>query len=272
MIARLKAVRSALFLPASNPRAIAKARGLGADLVILDLEDAVRDEDKDAARIAAVEAAGQGFGDALVAIRVNGTGSGEHRVDVEAVRASAADLGVLPMIDQRTRLAGFVSDVGKPVLAMIETPRAVIDAARIAAVEGVVGFIAGTNDLCAATGIRNGGARAGLVTALQTILLGARAAGIAAFDGVYNAIDDADGFEAEARQGASFGFDGKALVHPSQVDPANRIFGSSPADIEDAEALIAAASGGAERFRGRMVEALHVEQARQVLARARRAS
>jgi len=269
VIARLRQVRSALFLPASNPRAISKAREVGADLVILDLEDAVRDEDKGSARIAAVVAAQGGFGESLVAIRVNGTDRKEHELDCRAVRSSGADFAVLPMAYGSGQLAAFAKTVGKPVLAMIETPVAVLGAAEFARTSGVVGLIAGTNDLCAETGIHNEAGRAGLVTALQTIVLGARVAGVAVFDGVFNRLDDADGFEAEAWQGATFGFDGKALIHPSQVAPANRVFGPSSAELEDAAELVAAARGGAERFRGRMVETLHVEAARRLLARVR---
>lgn len=269
MIAKLRRVRSALFLPASNPRAIAKARGLGADLVILDCEDAVRPEDKDAARAAAVTAAAEGFDDALAAMRVNGTGHPAHDADAAAVRASAADLAILPMAEDPRAVAAFAEAVAKPVCVMIETPAAVLGCAALAAVPGVVGLIAGTNDLCAATGIRVDAGRAGLVTALQTMLLAARAAGIAVFDGVHNRLDDPAGFDAEARQGALFGFDGKALIHPNQIAPANRIFAPTAQEIEDAEALVAAAGEGAARFRGRMVEALHVDEARRLLARAR---
>lgn len=268
MIVRLREVRSALFLPASNPRAIKKARSAGADLVILDLEDAVKEADKDAARGAAVDAARTAFGGALVAIRVNGTASQHHAPDWRAVSGSDADLLVLPMAEDAGELASFAAAVGKPVLAMIETPGAVLRAGEIARAAGVVGLIAGTNDLCAATGIRNEPGRAGLVTALQMMVLAARAAAIAVFDGVYNRLDDAEGFEAEARQGVGWGFDGKALIHPGQIAPANRIFGPSPADLEDAAALVTAASGGAERFRGRMVEELHVEAAKRLLSRA----
>lgn len=267
MIAGLRAVRSALFLPASNPRAIAKARDLGADLVILDLEDAVRDEDKASARIAAVEAAASGFGSALVAIRVNAMSSPFHSDDVEAVAASAASFIVLPKPFDAETLATFAGASGKPVLAMIETADAVLSAVTIARTANVVGLIAGTNDLCAETGIVAQAGRAGLVLALQTMLLAARAASIAVFDGVYNRLDDPDGFTAEAEQGAAFGFDGKALIHPDQVAPANRAFSPGASQIEDARALVEAATGGAERFRGRMVEAMHVDAARRVLAR-----
>lgn len=267
MADRLRAVRSALFLAASKPRAILRARQAGADMVILDLEDAVPLPDKALAREAAVAAASEGCGTGLVAIRVNGLGSEHHEDDMIAVAGSAADLVVLPMIEEAVALAAFAASVRKPVLAMIETSRAVLASAQLAASPGVVGLVAGTNDLCAETGIRNEAGRAGLATALQTIVLSARASGIAAYDGVYNMLEDLPGFEAEARQGVLWGFDGKALIHPDQVAPANRAFSPTQVEIDDATALIEAASGGAQRFRGRMVEALHVGQAERVLAR-----
>lgn len=270
MIDRLRAVRSALFLPASNPRAIVRAREVGPDLVVLDLEDAVRPDDKAVARYAAVTAARDGFGTALVAIRVNGLNSEHHLADFDAVAASSADFVVLPMIEEAEPLAAFAARLRKPVLAMIETSRAVLASSHIAETPGVVGLIAGTNDLCAQTGIRNQAGRLGLVTALQTMVLSARAANIAVFDGVYNALDDVPGFEAEARQGVAWGFDGKALIHPDQVAPANRAFSPTTSEVEHARALIEAATGGAQRFRGRMIEALHVGQARRVTARAER--
>lgn len=270
MISQLREVRSALFLPASNARAIAKARTLGADLVILDLEDAVREEDKALARGAAIEAARNGLGAALVAIRVNGSDHEHYEADCAAVRGSAAGLAVLPKASSADQLASFANDVAKPVIAMIETPGAVLKCAELAAVPGLVGLITGTNDLAAELGIGPGGGRTALVTSLQLIVLAARAARIAAFDGVFNAIDDGAGFEAEAEQGRAFGFDGKALIHPSQVEPANRIFAPSAAEIEESLAIVAAAGGGAERFRGRMIEAMHVSEARRALARAHR--
>jgi citrate lyase subunit beta/citryl-CoA lyase len=156
---------------------------------------------------------------------------------------------------------------GKPVLAMIETARGVLAAAAIA--PETAGLIAGTNDLAADLGLRPGGDRTALATALQTILLAARAAGIAAFDGVYNRLEDADGFAAQCAEGRSLGFDGKSLIHPSQIEPANRLFGPGDEEVEAAKRLLAAATGGAERFEGEMIERMHVEQARRVLAKAR---
>jgi (3S)-malyl-CoA thioesterase len=261
----LRLCRSLLFLPASNPRAIAKAKGLAADLVILDLEDAVKPEDKRRARSAAVEAAGEGFA-GLTAIRVN---SDERwwSDDVDAVAGSGADFVVVPMTKAPADAEETAKRARKPVLAMIETARGVLNAAAIA--PATVGLIAGTNDLAADLGLRPGGHRAPLATALQTILLAARATGVAAFDGVHNKLDDAEGFAAECREGRAYGFDGKSLIHPSQVEPANRLFGPGEEEVAAARRLLAAATGGAERFEGEMIERMHVEQARWVLARAR---
>jgi (3S)-malyl-CoA thioesterase len=259
--------RSLLFLPASSPRAIARARTLAAELVILDLEDAVPDADKLEARQAAIAAVSDGFGPRLVAIRINAVGTPEHDADVAAVAGSVADYVVLPKVETAADVARVADACGRPVLAMIETPLGVLAAAEIAAVSAVHGLIAGTNDLKATLGIPAPAGREGLALSLQTIVLAARASAGWAFDGVYNALDDADGFAGECRTGRVFGFDGKALIHPSQVDACNAAFGPSDAEVEDARALIAAATGGAERFRGRMIEAMHVEQARAVLER-----
>ncbi|WP_294392123.1 CoA ester lyase [uncultured Sphingomonas sp.] len=255
----LDPVRSALFLPASNPRAVAKARTLAADLVILDLEDAVAEADKHAARRAAVEAAADWQG--LLAIRVNGPGSAWHEEDVAAVAQSGAALMVLPKVDSARQVAGLP----QPVLAMIETPAGIYAAREIAAADGVAGLLAGSNDLAAS--LRAAG-REGLTLALQSIVLAARAAGVIALDGVHNQLDDPDGFAADCRAGRAAGFDGKCLIHPDQVAPANRIFGPSPEEVEEARALVAAAKGGAERFRGRMIETMHVASARRILQQA----
>lgn len=266
MTAALPRIRSALYLPASNPRAVAKARTLAADMLILDLEDAVKVEDKDGARDAAVAAAAESFGDKPVAIRVNGIGTAWHAADIAAVSHSAAGLVVLPKAEDSNALARFADAVGKPVLAMIETPIGVLAAASIAATRGVVGLIAGTNDLAAELRLPADADRDGLTLALQTIVLAARAGGAIALDGVYNRLDDMDGLFAEARAGRAIGFDGKTLIHPAQIDPTHRAFAPDTSEIEDARALVEAATGGAERFRGRMIEAMHVAAARRLLS------
>jgi citrate lyase subunit beta/citryl-CoA lyase len=266
MPTNLRFCRSLLFLPASNPRAIEKARGLAADMIFLDLEDAVKPEDKEQARDAAIQAAAERFGGRPVAIRVNKIGDPWHEADVAAVRASAADFAILPKVQSAAEMDQVAGRAGKPVLAMIETASGVLDARRIA--RAAAGLIAGTNDLSADLGLPQGSGRRGLAHGLQAIVLAARAAGVAAFDGVYNRLEDEAGLEAECEEGRAFGFDGKTLIHPNQIAAANRIFGPSQEEAEAARRLIAAATGGAERFEGRMIEAMHVEQARRLLARA----
>jgi citrate lyase subunit beta/citryl-CoA lyase len=255
-----------LFLPASNPRAIEKVRGLGADMIFLDLEDAVKPEEKETARDTAVAAAAQGFGTRPVAIRVNKIGDPWHEADLAAVAGSAADFAILPKVQSAAELEAVAARAGKPVLAMIETASGVLDAHRIAPFSA--GLIAGTNDLSADLGLPPGSGRRGLTHSLQAVVLAARAAGVAAFDGVYNRLEDAAGLEAECVEGRAFGYDGKTLIHPNQIDTANRIFGPSAEEVEAARRLIAAATGGAERFEGRMIEAMHVEEARRLIERA----
>ena len=261
------APRTALFLPASNPRPIEKARGLGVDMVILDLEDAVREDAKAEARAAAVAAVREGFGASLSAIRVNTIDSPHYAADAEAVAASSCGFAVLPKVEGAEDAARAAQALGKPLLAMIETPRGVLAAAEIGAVPGVVGLVAGANDLRASLGIPGYG-REGIGVALQTVVLAARAAGIWAIDGVFNALDDAQGLAAECRHGRALGFDGKSLIHPNQIAAAAEAFGPSSDDLAEARALIDAASGGAERFRDRMIESMHVEQARALIERA----
>lgn len=262
------APRTALFLPASNPRAIEKARGLAADLVILDLEDAVKDADKATARAAAVDAVARGFGPRLAAIRLNGIESGEHLEDVVAIAASRADFAVLPKAESAADVAQVARALGKPLLAMIETSLGVLAAADIAAVPGVSGLIAGTNDLAASLRLPPSSGRAQMSVSLQMIVLAARASQVWALDGVFNRLDDPEGLAAECREGRALGFDGKSLIHPGQIEVAATAFGPSAKELEEARALIEAATGGAERYQGRMIETMHVDQARALLERA----
>jgi citrate lyase subunit beta/citryl-CoA lyase len=253
-----------LFLPASNPRAIAKAREAGSDLVVLDLEDAVKPEDKDAARDAAVESVETAW-PMPVAIRINGVGSEWHSLDLDAAARSAADLVVVPRAISAHLIHGVAEAVGKPVLAMIETAAGVLAAAEIA--PATAGLIAGTNDLAADLRLPPNAGRAPLQTALQTIVLAARAAGVAVFDGVFNELENAPGLMAEAEEGRRLGFDGKSLIHPSQIEPCRRAFAPTEAEIEHARRLVAAFDGGAERFEDQMIERMHVEAARRLLGR-----
>ena len=262
----LFAVRSVLFLPASNPRAIAKARDSGADLVVLDLEDAVKPADKAGARDPAVEAVGSEW-PMPVAIRINGAGTEWHSLDIDAVAKSAADLVVVPRANSAHLVRGVAAAVAKPVLAMIETASGVLGAADIAA--DTAGLIAGTNDLRADLRLPLDATREPISASLQWIVLTARAAGVAVFDGVFNGLDDAEGFLAEARDGRRLGFDGKSLIHPGQIEPCHRAFAPSDREVERARALVEAFRGGAERFGDEMIERMHVETAQRVLERAR---
>ena len=261
----LFAIRSILFLPASNQRAIKKAREAGSDLVVLDLEDAVKPEDKADAREAAVEALAEPWPMAA-AIRVNGTGTEWHSLDVDAVARSKADLIVVPRAISGHLTREVADVVRKPVLAMIETAAGVLAAAEIA--EECAALIAGTNDLRADLRLPLDATREPISTALQMIVLAARAAGIAVFDGVFNQLDDANGFVAEAEEGRRLGFDGKSLIHPSQIDLCHRAFAPTAAEVDRAKALVEAFRGGAERFGNEMIERMHVEAAQRVLDRA----
>ena len=266
MSAALFGVRSVLFLPASNPRAIAKARASGADLVVLDLEDAVKAADKAAARDAAVEAVASAW-PMPVAIRVNGVGSEWHSLDLDAVARSKADYAVVPRVVSGHLVRGVAEAFGKPVLAMIETAAGVVAAPEIG--PETAGLIAGTNDLRADLKLPLDATREPISASLQWIVLAARAAGVAVFDGVFNGLDDAQGFLSEAKDGRRLGFDGKSLIHPNQIDPCHRAFAPRQGEIERARALVEAFKGGAERFDDEMIERMHVEAAQRVLDRAR---
>lgn len=260
-------VRSALFLPASRARAVEKARTLPCDMVILDLEDAVADTDKAAAREAAGVAAGEEWGGRRLAVRINGPGAW-HAADLAALaRASGIDLIVVPKVEDADYADRIAQAVGKPLLAMIETPLGIYAAREIAAVPGVIGLLAGTNDLATALQLPVDDFRTGLALAHQAIVLAARAAGITPLDGVFNALEEPDALAADCLAGRKLGFGGKSLIHPNQIEVANRVFGPSPQELEEARALVAAAGGGAERFRGRMIETMHVDAAKRALAR-----
>lgn len=264
--ADLFAVRSLLFLPASSPRAIAKARGAGADLVVLDLEDAVKPEDKLTARKAAVDAVASDW-TMPVAIRVNVVGTEWHSLDVDAVARSDADFVVIPRAISAHLIADLAKAVNKPVLAMIETAAGVLASPHIA--DACAGLIAGTNDLRADLRLPLDATRGPICTSLQLIVLAARAAGVAVFDGVFNNLEDVDGFATEAEDGRRLGFDGKSLIHPNQIAPCHRAFAPSAAEVERAKALVKSFSGGAERFGNEMIERMHFEAAQRVLERSR---
>jgi (3S)-malyl-CoA thioesterase len=267
IVNRLKFVRSALYVPASNARALEKARALDADMIIIDLEDSVAEQAKSAAREAAIAYVAAGVAGKLLAIRVNAVDSPYHLEDMAALEQCKTDLIVLPKVEDVSAINGFML----PVLAMIETPKGLYAASEIAAHSGVVGLIAGTNDIAAETGIRPGPNREGLELSLQMIVLAASLAGKPRFDGVCNRLDDMEGFDVECRQGVTFGFTGKTLIHPNQISIANTAFGPDSGEIAEAEQLIAASQGGAQRFMGRMIESMHVEEAKLTIERSRHA-
>lgn len=265
MNSSLATARSVLFLPASNPRAIGHARDSAADLVILDLEDAVKPADKDGARSAAAEAVADEW-PMPVAIRVNGIGSQWHSLDIDAVARSNAAFAVLPRASSAHLVRQVAEAVAKPLLAMIETAPGVLAAHEIAPESAAL--IAGTNDLRADLRVPIGKERSAISASLQMIVLAARAAGIAVFDGVYNDLQDLDGFVGECREGRGLGFDGKSLIHPKQIEPCNRAFSPSEEEMARARRLVEAFDGGAERFEGEMIERMHVQAAQRLLDRA----
>jgi citrate lyase subunit beta/citryl-CoA lyase len=202
-----------------------------------------------------------------VAIRVNGIGTEWHSVDVDAVSRSSATFAVLPRAASAHLVRNVAAAIGKPLLAMIETAQGILSAPEIAG--ECAGLIAGTNDLAADLRLPPHAGRQPLQVALQTILLAARARGIAAFDGVFNRLDDPDGLNDECEEGRRLGFDGKSLIHPNQIESCKRAFSPSEAELERARRLVEAATGGAERFEDEMIESMHVAAARRLLERAR---
>jgi len=253
-----------LFLPASDPGKIARARESGADLVVLDLEDAVKPEDKARARDAAVAAVAEDW-PMPVAIRINSHASEWHPQDIVAVIHAKSDFIIVPRAAGKEDIAFVRNQTGKPVAAMVETAKGLVaihETAREAAA-----LIAGTNDLAADLHLPPGAGREPLQMALQAIVVAGRAAGIAVFDGVFNRLDDADGLAAECAESRRLGFDGKSLIHPNQIAPCRVAFAPSADEIARAERLVAAAQGGAERFEGAMIERMHVEAAERLLKR-----
>ena len=273
--------RSVLYMPGANERALEKAKGLAADALILDLEDAVAPDAKAEARERVCAAASSGeYGSKEVAIRVNGLGTQWHGEDIAAAAKAGPAAVVVPKVDsvedvhaiERALEAGGAPDHTK-IWAMVETPVAMLHVEAIAAAsERLTVLVMGTNDLAKELHAEHVAGRLPLLTGLSLCLLGARAAGKVILDGVYNDIKDADGFQAECLQGRQMGFDGKTLIHPSQIDPANAIWAPSPEAVEDARTLIAtfedaiSAGKGVVTHNGRMIENLHVENARRILA------
>jgi citrate lyase subunit beta/citryl-CoA lyase len=271
--------RSVLYLPASNPRALEKAASIPCDGLILDLEDAVAPDVKTTAREAACAAVTSGdYGEREVTIRVNGADTEWHRADLEAASAAGPDAVVVPKVgsaDTVLELAGAMTRFDAPehtkLWAMVETPTAMLHCEEIAAAsERLTVLVLGTNDLAKELYAEHVPGRHPLLPGLGLALLAARATGKAILDGVYNDVQDSDGFLAECRQGREMGFDGKTLIHPAQVEGANAAYAPSEEAVDDANGVLQAwadgAGSGVVTYRGRMVENLHVEAARRTLA------
>lgn len=275
--------RSVLYMPGSNARALEKAKELPADCLILDLEDAVAPDAKELARdqvCAAVK--GGGYGGRELIIRVNGLDTPWGREDIVAAAAAAPDAILVPKVDSAAMVRNAESLVeggGAPATtslwAMMETPRGILHAEEIAAAsERLTCFVMGTNDLAKELHAAHTPQRLPMLPALGICLLAARAFGKTIIDGVYNDLQDEEGFEAVCRQGLELGFDGKTLIHPRQVEPCNRIFSPSEEELAQAQKIIAAfeaaqAEGrGVVTVDGRMVENLHVENAKRMVAMA----
>jgi citrate lyase subunit beta/citryl-CoA lyase len=277
--------RSVLYMPGSNARALDKARTLPADGVILDLEDSVAPDAKEAARQQVVDAVkAGGFGAREVFIRVNGVETPWHADDLSAAAHAAPDVILVPKVsssDTLELIGRRMLDMGTNhktrVWAMIETPLAVFNILEIAAAARdsetrLAGFVMGTNDLAKDTRARLVPGRTPMLAWLSMCVAAARIHGIDILDGVYNDIGNADGFAKECAQGVELGFDGKTLIHPSQIEPCNKAFSPSPADVEQARKMIAAfdlpenKGKGVVSIDGRMVERLHADMARRTVA------
>lgn len=271
--------RSVLYMPAANERALEKAKTIPCDAIIFDLEDAVAPDAKQLARAQAAAAVASGdYGRRELTIRCNGLGTQWGRDDVAAAAAAQPAAVVIPKVDDVATVeavARLLDEHGAAdtmIWAMIETPRGVFDVRAIAGHPRVAVLVLGTNDLARELRAPLIPGRANLYPHLAVAVLAAREAGIAILDGVYNDVTDDEGFVAECRQGFELGCDGKTLIHPNQVAGANATWSPSADDVERAERVIAAfteaeaAGRGVVVVDGRMVENLHVDNARRTLA------
>lgn len=273
--------RSMLYMPASNPRALEKAKVIPADGLIFDLEDAVAPDAKPAARLAAVAAVkSKAYGRREVMIRANALDTPWSADDLKAIAASGADGVVLPKVnsaDDVRAAAATLKSAGAPetlgLWAMIETPRGVINAREIASASPrLAGLCVGTADLAKDLHCAHPSDRAPMLMALQTAVMVARAFDLYVLDGVHVDLDDAPGYEVACRQGRALGFDGKTLIHPKQVDVANAVFAPGTDEIERAKRIVAAHNEAAAKGQGvtlldgRLVEVLHVAEAKRLLA------
>lgn len=281
MAPTLRPRRSALYLPGNKPRALEKGKSLPADVVIFDLEDAVGPDAKSDSRTTVCDAiASGGYGPREVVVRINGMETEWHDDDLQAVAGSTADGVLVPKVESGDQVQALVAKLEQlqapkslQLWVMIETPRSFLRAEEIASASArLAALVVGTNDLVNDLHALHVPGRAPVVPALSLAVLGARAAGKVILDGVFNDITDEDGFRAEARQGREMGFDGKTLIHPSQIGPANDLFGPSQRELADARKIVAAyeeaqaAGTSVITVDGRMIESLHVRNAERILA------
>ena len=272
---------SVLYMPGSNARALEKAKTLGADGLIFDLEDAVAPDAKDEARRLVVEAVkGGGYGRREILVRANGLATPWGQADVVAAATCGADAVLMPKVesgDTVRQVDAILTAAGAPadmaIWCMMETPRVILRAEEIAgASPRMAGFVMGTSDLAKDLHCAHTRERQPMLTALGLCLLAARAYGLAALDGVHLDLNDDEGFEYSCRQGLELGFDGKTLIHPKTIDAANRVFAPSEKEVAWSRKIIAAhaeatAEGkGVVVVDGRLVENLHVENARRIVA------
>jgi citrate lyase subunit beta/citryl-CoA lyase len=279
-MSEVQVLRSVLYMPSSNERALEKAKTIAADAIIFDLEDAVAPDAKEAARGNAVAAAGSGeYGRRYLTIRCNGLDTPWGADDLAAAATAGASAVVVPKVSGAEHLGQVLQHLEKAgapdelrIWPMVETPAAVFAVRDIARFERVGCLVLGTNDLAKELRAELVPGRAPLLPHLATALLAAREAGVAIVDGVYNDVKDLEGFEAECRQGAEMGFDGKTLVHPTQVDVANRVWAPSDDEVAHARTVVEAFEEAARDGRGvvtvdgRMVENLHRDNALRTLA------
>ncbi|MGH9271353.1 MAG: HpcH/HpaI aldolase/citrate lyase family protein [Ilumatobacteraceae bacterium] len=275
--------RSVLYMPAANARALEKAKDLACDAIIFDLEDAVAPDAKPLAREQAVAAVTSGeYGARELTIRCNGLDTQWGADDLASVAGAGPAAVVIPKVDSTDQLDEVAARLdagggsGVAIWAMVETPTAVFDVRRLAAHERVAVLVLGTNDLARELRAPLIAGRSNLLAHLMTAVMAARETDKVVLDGVYNDVRDAEGFAAECRQGVELGFDGKTLVHPSQVEPANEAWSPTAEEVELAQRVVAAyeeaeAEGrGVVTVDGKMVEHLHVATARRTLALAAR--
>ncbi|WP_417601552.1 HpcH/HpaI aldolase/citrate lyase family protein [Pararhodobacter oceanensis] len=274
--------RSVLYIPGSKERALDKARSLACDAIIFDLEDAVAIEEKANAReLLAKTLAEADYGPRAKLVRINGFESDWAELDLQVIAQARPEAILLPKVNSAADIEDLAARLdAKPqmaetkIWAMMETPQGILNAGEIAAAPRMAGFVMGTNDLAKELGCRARADRLPMQYALQTCLMAARAAGIVAIDGVYNAFKDDEGLRAECEQGRDLGFDGKTLIHPAQLAIANEVFAPDAEAIDLAQRQIAAfdaatAQGqGVAVVDGKIVENLHIVTARQVLSRA----